>query len=184
MATNTKQCPICGSLLKEEGADATMAYYRCPGCGDRTQVPLGEGGRADMAMRKRELLGRIRAGFIDWRVTQWDRLHMDLVDFSSRYDEAQMDIQLQMGILACMTKGFNSIDAEKYQQCKKLFKFTERVYKQQLKVLKKQMDPSLYESVNDYKDARVKYMKCRDEYRSTKLAWKLIFFLLKKAVLH
>ena len=126
------------------------------------------------------LLGRIRSGFIDWRLTQWETLHRELVDFISRYEEAQLDIQLQMGVVACITNGFNFMDAEKYKQCKVLFKVTEKMYKQHLKILKQQADAKLTESVNEYKDLRAKYKKCRNEYRNTKLAWKAVFFIFKK----
>jgi len=54
------------------------------------------------------------------------------------------------------------------------------MYKQHLKVLKNQADPKLTESVNEYKELRAKYKKCRNEYRNTKLAWKAVFFVFKK----
>jgi len=180
MSVAANQCPQCGSLMKQIGADLETVQYRCPACGFIKAVPVGDDGNAEYTQRRMMILSRIRAGFIDWRVTQWDRLHHELVDFISRYEAAQTDIQLQMSLVACITNGFNFMDAEKYKQCKVLYKFTEKMYKQHLKVLKNQADPKLTESVNEYKELRAKYKKCRNEYRNTKLAWKAVFFVFKK----
>ena len=56
------------------------------------------------------------------------------------------------------------------------------MYKAKLKILKKQMDPELYDSVSDYKESRAKYKKCLNQYRNTKLAWKLVFTVAKKFI--
>lgn len=184
MNQDKKQCPICGGLIQSDGADRQYAYYLCMACGNRVSVPLDEDGNQGFVQEKRELLGRIRLGMVDWQVTQWDRLHTDLIKFINRYDEAQTDIQIQIGLVACITKGFNALDPETYGQCKKLFKCTEKLYKQHLKTLKRQAEPSLNESVTDYRESRDKYIKCRNEYRNTKLAWKAVFFILKKLLFY
>ena len=180
---DTKQCPICGTPLNQEGADTTKIYYHCVACGHNLSVSISnDEGNAEFTLRKREILSRVRMGFVDWRVTQWDRLQADLIDFMGRYESTQTDIQLQVAILACITKGFNVMDAEKYKQCKALYKMTEKIYKLHLKSLKKQMDPNLYESVSDYKESRTKYKTCVNQYRNTKMAWKVLFFFIKKLV--
>ncbi|MBE6585864.1 MAG: hypothetical protein E7645_04965 [Ruminococcaceae bacterium] len=181
---DTNQCPQCGSLMIQTGADATSIRYRCPSCGYLKAVQLTEEGNALYAQKKSDLLRRIRLGFVDWRVTEWDRLYQEIVAFISCYEEAQSDIQLQMSIVACITKGFNMMDAEKYKQCETLFKVTEAMYKRHLKTLKEQNDAKLYDSVTDYKESRVKYKKCRNEYRNAKLARKAVFFAAKKIVFH
>ena len=56
------------------------------------------------------------------------------------------------------------------------------MYTAHLKTLKEKMDPALYESVNDYQESRAKYKICRNQFRNTKMAWKAVFFLLKKFV--
>ena len=180
MATN--QCPHCGGSMVQDGADMTMVYYHCLACGNLVSLPVSSDGNAEFAQRKREILNRLHMGFLDWRVTQWDRLYMDLSDFITRYEAAQTDIQLQMGLVACITRGFNMMDAERYQQCKNLYKMTEKMYKHHLKTLKAQTDPALYDSVTDYKESRTKYKKCLNQYRNTKMAWKVIFFFVKKLV--
>lgn len=179
---STKQCPVCGSPLEEKGADLQYAFFRCVSCGNEVAVALGDDPNASYALRKRDMLSRLNEGMVDWRVTQWERLHLDLTDFISRYDAAQLDIQLQIGLVACLTKGFNTLDAETYKKCKVLFKTTEKMYKVHLKTLKAQMDPALYESVSDYKKSRARYKVCRNQYRNTKMAWKGVFFLIKKFV--
>lgn len=169
--------------MKQEGADSSFIYFKCHACGNTDQIAIGEGGidaNAAYALSKRELTGRLSAGLLDWRATQWDRLYTDLTKFLNDYDDAKKDIQLQMGLVACITRGFNLMDAEKFEQCKKLYKLTERMYKAHLKFLKTQTDPALYETVSEYKESRAKYKKCLNEYRNTKLAWKALFFVLKK----
>jgi hypothetical protein len=181
---NLNQCPQCGGPVVQDGADMNNVYYHCSACGAMTTVPIGEDGNGEAvyAQRKREILNRLHMGFLDWRVTQGDRLYTDLNDFITRYELAQQDIQMQMGLVACITRGFNMMDAERVKQCQNLFKMTEKMYKIHLKTLKKQMDPKLYESVSDYKEARAKYKKCLNQYRNTKLAWKLLFTVVKKFV--
>ena len=169
--------------MTQTGADANTARYRCGSCGFQKSISFNEKSNTEYEQKKSDLLARIRVGFVDWRVTQWEALHKDLVDFISRYEVAQSDIQLQMGVIACITSGFQLMDAEKYKQCKLLFKVTEKMYKQQLKMLKQQSDAKLYESVSDYKDLRAKYKKCRNDYRNTKLIWKAVFFIFRKAAL-
>ena len=182
MGANT--CLVCGGLFEQTGADSKNIYHKCPYCGNTVSTPVKED-EANLVfeMEKRELLGRIRSGFVDYRVTQWDQLYSDLVDFTNRYDQLSNDLQFQMAIIACMTKGFNIMDTEKYTQCKNLFKITDKMYKQQLKDLKqKAEDPSLSETIEEYKQYRVKYIRLRNQYRNTKLAWKIVFAILKKAV--
>ena len=179
-----KTCPICGGMLEQQGADLNNIYYKCTSCGQTEVEKIKEDEvNAAFEMAKRELLGRIRSGFVDWRATQWEQLQMDLLDFINRYDQVQDDIRFQMAIVACMTKGFNILDAEKYTECKKKFKIIDKAYKKHLKALKIQAsDPALSESMEDYKESRKKYLKLRNEYRNTKLAWKLVFTIMKKLI--
>jgi len=182
MSFDTYQCPQCGAMMTQSGADMNTARYRCGSCGFMKSVSLTEQGNTEYEQKKSDLLARVRLGFVDWRVTQWTSLQKDLLNFISRYEAARSDIQLQMGVVACITSGFQLLDDEKYKQCKLLFKITEKMYKQQMKMLKQQSDAKLYESVSDYKDLRAKYKKCRNDYRNTKLTWKVVFFLFKKFV--
>ena len=179
MTLDTYQCPQCGAVMSQTGADLNAARYRCGCCGFMKSVSLNDG-NTEYEQKRSDILCRIRVGFVDWRVTQWQTIQRELLDFISRYEAARTDMQLQMGIVACITNGFQTMDAEKYHQCKRLFKVTEKMYKQQLKILKKQSDTKLYESVSDYKDWRAKYKKCRNDYRNTKLIWKAVFFVFKK----
>lgn len=179
MIVGTYQCPQCGASMSQVGASATAAQYKCGFCGFMKSVEL-DGGNAEYEQRRAMILSRVHGGMIDWRVTQWESIQRELVDFISRYDEAKDDIRLQISIVACITSGFQVMDAEKYKQCKVLYKTTEKMYKAHLKSLKKQADAALSESVNDYKELRSKYKKCRNEYRNTKILWKTVFFLFRK----
>ena len=146
------------------------------------EVKLDE--NAAYALGKRELTARIREGLLEWQLTQWDRLHSDLHMFINRYPASALDIDLQMGLVACITHGFNVMDAEKYRQCKILYKQTERMYKHHLKMLKIQQDAAMTDSVNAYSEQRLQYKKCRNNYLNTKLAWKIVFTIFKKLAFH
>ena len=179
-----KTCPVCGSLFEQKSADSHNIFYQCTGCGNKMSIAIEEGDvNNEFELAKRELLGRLHSGLVDWRVTQWEQLQKDLLDFINRYEQIHHDMQFQMAIVACLTKGFNVMEAEKYRQCKILFKSADKMYKQQLKALKAQAsDPTLSETMEDHKEARAKYIRLRNQYRNTKLLWKLIFFAFKKLV--
>ena len=124
---------------------------------------------------KHELFARLRRGFEDWRVTQWDQLYKDFIDFTNAHEHLQGDIRFQMAIVACLTKGFNSMDPEKYRQCKALFKATDEVYKKQLKAMKKQAsDPAYSATISEYEACRAKYVKLHNAYVGKKSPWSLI----------
>lgn len=181
MAIQINQCPMCGGPVNQEGADKDNVYYRCMACGHLSSV-ANEGTNNECIMQKRELLGRLREGLVDWQATRWDVLHRDIHDFLNRYETEQGDIQLQMGIIACITRGFNTLDDQRYKQCKNLYKITEKMYKSYEKELKAQYNAELNEKVDGYKTSRKKYLHCRNQYRNTKLMWKAVFFVLKKLV--
>ena len=174
------QCPICGGVLSQEGMDETTVYYKCVACGHMSTAPIEDVGNAECILKKRELITRIKLGVNDWQSAQWDRLHMDLQDYLVRYETEQTDLQLQMGLIACITKGFNVLDQDRYRQCKNIFKMTEQMYKSHQKVLKSQVNVELSDSVNNYQVFRTKYIQCRNEYRNTKLMWKVLFFVLRR----
>lgn len=180
MTTDVTKCPVCAGPMNQEGADAEVAYYRCVACGHLATVKMKTDDNTAYALGRRELTGRVREGMIDWRLAQWDQLYADLQSFINRYSVAKYDVQLQMDLIACLTKGFNVMDAEKYKQCKIMYKQTERMYKNQLKMLKTQRDEAMAESVETYADLRKKYKACRNAYRNTKIMWKIAFSLLKK----
>ena len=80
-----------------------------------------------------------------------------------------------MALIACLTKGFNSIDPDRYQQCKTLFKITDDLYKAQLKALKaKAKKPALSDSFAEYEAARAKFTKLQNDYANSKTVRKLL----------
>jgi len=180
MSTTVRLCEICQGDLKFQYSDAKNAYYKCPFCGATVTVPMEGDAEHEFELAKKEMIARLHMSFVDWQATDWDQLYRDLNEFMIRNEQLHNDIRFQMGLTACLTKGFNIIDAEKYNECKKIFKATEKIYKAQLKLLKMQVDSTVPESVSEYKEAREKYIKCRNDYLNTKAMWKILFFLLKK----
>jgi hypothetical protein len=172
-----QKCEGCGGLLKYIRSDAYNSYYECPYCGELVSISLGNDGNATLIYEnaKNTLFARLSRGFDDWQVTQWDQLYRDFVDFTSAHEHLQSVLQFQMAMVACLTKGFNSMDAEKYQQCKTLFKITDEIYKKQLKELKAQSkNPAYSATIGEYEASRAKYVKLHNDYVGRKLPWNLI----------
>ena len=172
-----KKCEGCGGVLKFMRTDAYNSYYECPHCGELVTISNASEGGVNLVFEsaKNDLLSRLRRGFEDWRVTQWDQLYRDFVDFTSAHQHLQNDLQFQMAIVACLTKGFNAMDAEKYQQCKTLFKITDEMYKMQIKELKAQAkNPAYSQTIGEYEASRAKFVKLHNEYVNSKMPWKLI----------
>ena len=172
-----KTCGSCGGVLKYTRSDLYNMYYECPYCGELLMIPIENEGGVNLVFEKtkNDLLSRLRRGFEDWRVTNWSQLYRDFVDFISAHEHLQADLQFQMALVACITKGFNSIDPENYQQSKTLFKVIDKIYKQQLKEMKsKSRNPALSESIADYEASRAKYVQLHNNYVNTKMPWSLI----------
>lgn len=172
-----RKCAGCGGVLKYTRSDAYNSYYECPFCGELLSVSLESDSDAKLIYEntKHELFARLRRGFEDWRVTQWDQLYKDFIDFTNAHEHLQGDIRFQMAIVACLTKGFNLMDPEKYRQCKALFKATDEVYKKQLKAMKKQAsDPAYSATISEYEACRAKYVKLHNAYVGKKSPWSLI----------
>ena len=87
-----------------------------------------------------------------------------------------------MAIIACLTKGFHDLDDRRYKECKRIFKITEKVYKRYLKDPLSVADAMGEAGPVEYEDYRKQYKHCRNEYRNTKLAWKLAYTIGKKLV--
>ena len=172
-----KKCEGCGGVLKYMRSDAYNSYYECPYCGEMVSISLESEGGSNLVYEntKIALFNRLRRGFDDWRMTQWDQLYKDFVDFTSAHENLQNDLQFQMAIVACLTKGFNFIDAEKYHQSKTLFKMADEIYKKQLKELKSQSkNPAYSAAIGEYEASRAKYVKLHNEYVGSKLPWNLL----------
>ena len=172
-----KLCEGCGGVLKYMRADLYNTYYECPCCGELLMIPIENEGGVNLVFEqsKNELLSRLRRGFEDWRLTKWDQLYRDFVSFIGAHEHLQNDLQFQMALVACMTKGFNSIDPESYQQTKTLFKIIDKVYKQQLKEAKsKAHNPAFSQSIAEYESSRAKYVQLHNNYVNVKTPWSLL----------
>ena len=172
-----KKCASCGGTLRYTGADSQNAYYECPHCSEQVIFAIESEGGVNLVFetRKKELLARLRRGFDDWRAINWDQLYKDIVEFISAHEQLQNDIRFQMAIVACLTKGFHAMDAEKSRQCKILIKGIDKMYKQQTKELKQKIkNPALVESVGEYEAIREKYAKLQSDYANGRLPWNML----------
>ena len=178
MNTSDQRCAACGTIMTQTGSFEGKVIYKCKGCGRQETVELAVGDNSVYQIGRADLLTRTAKGVLDWKITQWDALRRDVQDFMGRYDEARKDIHLHMAIIACVTYGFHNMNTEIYRESKHIFKLTERIYKQHCKLLKKTGGGSI-QNVERYEEYRSMYKICRNEYRNTKLAWKIAFSILK-----
>ena len=163
--------------------DNERVYYECTSDGSEYVYTFQSPEEANYYLEntKQKLFAKLRKGFIDWQVTSWDQLKKEFDDFIVQHPDFENDLQIKMAVIACVTKGFNSMDAEQYQQSKVNFKIIDRVYKARLKELRAQMqEPVLSNSMEDYKISRAKYVTLRNEYLQTKMMYKLLWSVLKK----
>ena len=179
---NIIKCPQCGATMAQVSADTTMALYRCSCCGYKTSVSMSLESNAQYWEKKTELMARTYNGIAEWQTTNWNYLRKELLDFMARYEDSQTDIRFKMAVLACITHGFHYMTIDNYKECKAIFKTTEKLYKGILRSLKQAPDAKMTEQADDYKKNRTLYKKCRNEYRNTKIAWKVAFTVLKKFI--
>ena len=172
------RCPRCGSIMAQTGSVNGKVTYHCKSCGYNEYVTISNDDNSEYWMKRAELLSRTTKGVMDWKITQWDQLRRDILDFVGRYDQAHVDIHFKMALIACLTSGFHDMDSEKYKECKQIFKVTERLYKIHCKALKETGGGSI-EDVEKYEEYRVMYKKCRNEYRNTKIMWKAALTVAK-----
>ncbi len=162
-----KKCPHCGGTLEYTGSDSKSSFYECSFCGDQTSFLIASDGAAQLAYEttRKDLFERLRRGFEDWRVANWDSLYNDFVNFIAAHDHLQSDLRCQLALVACLTKGFNTMDPNRAVYCKSLIKSVEKLYKQQKKDLKRQMkNASSYDSFGDYESLRAKYEQLQKDY--------------------
>ena len=181
MSEGNTLCPRCGAEMTQSGTEHNKAFYHCGFCGHNTSVDMSTDDNAEYWQQRSNLLQRVSLAILDWKVANWDYLAKDIISFIGRYEEARFDVSLKTATIACLTKGFHDMDDEKYKECKLIFKVTEKIYKQHLKALADTIKafPS-QEDVTKYQEYRVHYKKLRDDYRNTKLLWKMGFMVGKK----
>ena len=176
------KCTEDGGNLKFLRCDRHAIYFECDCCGhkDKYTFSTKEESNNYIEGAKQEMLGRIRDGIADWQRAQWEQLHKDLVDFINRFSPLEHDIEIQIARIACITSGFNLIDDQKYKSCKARFKVMDKIYKAELKRLKKlTKKPVLSETMEGYRASRAKYLKLRNQYLEQKFIWKIFFSIAK-----
>ena len=180
-----KRCNACGGRLKIVRFDENHVYFKCINCGSDEQFHTFQNQEeADFYKEdaKWELFSRLNEGFIDWRATNWEQIKKDFLAFIDQHPYLENDLIFQMGVLACETNGFNQMDFAQYRDTKARFKRVDKIYKQRLKLLRAQMkNPVLSESMESYKLSRVQYVELRNQYLQTKMIYKLLWGIVKKA---
>jgi len=182
VSINGGTCSACGGQLEFVRCDRHAVYFECSADGHRERYTFGSRDEAEgyIQSSKQKMLGRIREATADWQRAQWERLQKDLVDFINRFAPLEHDIELQIARIACITSGFNMIDDQKYKSCKTRFKVMDKIYKSELKRLKKlSKTPVLSETMTGYRDSREKYIKLRNQYLEQKFIWKIFFSVVK-----
>lgn len=183
MNLDKKKCPVCNGTLVIKSFDMNGITYECAHCGEMSTYTFKNADEAKFYIEntKAKLFGKLRKGFIDWQVTDWEHLRQEFSNFIENA-HLESDLQLKMAVIACVTKGFNTMDADQYQQSKVDFKVVDRMYKQRLKALRaemKQKHPVLSNSMEDYKVSRAKYVELRNQYLQTKMMYKIMWSVVK-----
>lgn len=176
-------CKECGGKFEFERCDTKRVYLRCRNCDFGTYYTFRdeEEARRFAEEENEEILCRLRKGVADWELTQWDRLHDDVVDFINTHPYVETDIRFQMAKIACITRGFHMMDEEIYQRCTGRFAVAEEIYKILLKKAKEDAaDPGRSATLEDYAQARSYYLYLQGEYMAAKLAKKAVKIVLKK----
>lgn len=176
-------CKECGGIFEFERCDRQRIYLRCRHCDFGMYYEFRD---EEEALRfaeeeNEELLSRLRRGVKDWELTQWDRLHDDVVEFINTHPYVETDIRFQMAKIACITRGFHMMDEDIYQRCHGRFNVAESIYRTLLENAKQQaLDPSRSASMADYKQARAYYLYLQGEYVALKMAKKAATIIVKK----
>ena len=174
-------CSKCGAEMTQTGAENNKARYHCGFCGNNMLLDLSMEDNAEYWERRSALIVRVRQGILEWETTPWDYLSRDIIDFTSRYEDASNDVYFKIATIACITSGFRDMNEEKYRQCNQIFKLTERTYKRyQKNTLTSKSSFPHAEDVDKYKEYRTMYKRCRNEYRNTKLLWRACFSVGKR----
>ena len=181
--TIKNKCSACGGGFEFQYCDMKNIYIRCRNCGFGTCYTFGSEEEAHRFANEenREILDRVRAGFVDWEMTQWDHLHDDIVDFINTHPYVESDIRFHMAKIACITRGFHIMDDDIYERCHSRFSAADSIYRIILKNAKeKAEDPDLSATLEEYQNARLYYIALQTEYIAVKTAKKAVKVVLKK----
>ena len=120
MNLDKRKCSACGGSVSIQRFDTNGIQFMCEACGKEDTYTFENEDEAKYYMdeAQQELFGRLREGFIDWQLTNWDQLFKDFMAFLDEHPEFGGDLQFRMALIACLTSGFNRMDHEKYRQCK------------------------------------------------------------------
>lgn len=182
-ATIKNKCSACGGGFEFQYCDMKYIFFRCKHCDFGVYYEFRDEEEAHRFAEEENqtILGRLRAGFVDWEVTQWDQLHDDIVAFINSHPYVENDIRFHMAKIACITRGFHIMDEEVYERCHNRFTVADKIYKVLLKSAeKKANNPELSAILEEYHEARHYYVALQTEYVAVKTAKKAVKVVLKK----
>ena len=185
MNVERRECKECGGQMRIDHMDKNGIYLVCPYCGTQEFYVFQNDEEARYYREEEllELMGRLRTGFWDWEKTNWEQLYKDFDKLIARQPYLEEDLSVQMARVACLTKGFQSMNAEIYRQCKILVKSGDKRYKRRMRILKAQMKkPGLSDALCGYRVSRNQYAQIRNEYLQTKRLYKMLWKLVKKII--
>ena len=175
-------CKACGGKFEFQHCDMKYIFFRCKNCDFGVYYTFRD---EEEALRFAEeetqtILSRLREGFVNWELTQWDRLHEEIVAFISTHPYVESDIRFHMAKIACITRGFHIMDEEIYETCHGRFAVADKIYKTLLKnAEEKARKPEISATLEEYHDARHYYITLQAEYLAAKAAKKAVMVVLK-----
>ena len=202
-------CPKDAGRMQFVRCNEKAIYFKCECCGyrDRYVFVNEEEAEAYAQDAKRKIFNKLRSAMVDWQLAQWDQLHREFVKFTIQYPMFEQDIHIQMAYVACITHGFNMLGDETYSQCQTRYTVCNKIYKAQLRLLKKQLmaaykktydgDPSLLkkqlrlfkkqlldkelpQDFGDYRELGDKYRILQFRYLGEKVFFSAVFAVAKK----
>ena len=134
-------CTVDRGELKFLFCDREAVYFRCEACGRKERYVFKDEEESESYLEraKHEMLAQVVNGCQKWEYTQWKQLRKDLLRFRNQYIPLDLDIELQIAEIACITLGYNMMDDDKYDECKLCFEVMDQIYKYEKKMMKKIM---------------------------------------------
>ena len=130
----TFECGNCAATLEQIRGYDGMVTYHCSSCGTDFSLPLETRKNPVYWGRRNELVRRVERYLTDQvSLHQWNNLHKDISEFMENYQDANGDISLWVGLLACSTHGFLNINATKFAECRMLYNNAETIYKEYIR---------------------------------------------------
>ena len=160
-------CPEDGGELTLVLCDGEAVYFQCKACGHKERYVFADQAEASAYQEKEKcrVLEKVREGIRDWQVTQWEALRREIVDFMLKFPMFERDILIGMALIACLTYGYRWLDRKTHRQCKTIFAFNEKNYRERWRTLdKKSRRSELPCDMKEYGELRKQYLALKKCY--------------------